>query len=60
MSSLIRCAQPGCPHRLRIFTLDWPWRCPEHRRAHEQALAADALARRLGMRPPTPRKGIRR
>lgn len=29
------CDVRGCPHRFRLFTLDWPWRCPEHRAAHD-------------------------
>lgn len=29
------CAVPGCPHRLRLFTLAWPWRCPVHQYDHE-------------------------
>ncbi len=32
-----RCGVRGCPHRLRLFTLDWPWRCPEHHHDHELA-----------------------
>lgn len=32
-----RCDVRGCPHRFRLFTLDWPWRCPEHRRDFETA-----------------------
>jgi hypothetical protein len=42
-----RCDVRGCPHRFRLFTLDWPWRCPEHRHDHELAdqLHRSALAR---------------
>lgn len=51
--TMTRCSLAGCPHRYRPFTLDWPWRCPEHRRDHE---LAEHLYR-IALNRPTRQKG---
>lgn len=44
--SEIPCAVPGCPHRMRMFTLAWPWRCLTHQAERDQDARWLAMATR--------------